>query len=300
MTIANYIHDLLYRHDCVIVPDFGSFITNTVSAKINEEEQLFYPPTKQISFNSHLKLNDGLLVNYIAKAEGISYSTAFEKANTVVANWQKKIQSGELSIDKIGCMLLNDKGQLVFEPSKDISYLTSSFGLSSFHVPTKRHQQKAAPLVPAKTPAGISHMAKYAAAAAILLALSFVGWDSYENNRQQKEMVEKQKVLEYKIQNATFVISDPLPTINLNVVKEASKSYHVIAGSFQFEANAKKKVARLKAKGFLNAAILGKNRWGLTQVAYESFSDRFVAYKNLTRIRKLDAEDAWMLHKSFR
>ena len=26
MTLANYINDLLYRYDCVIVPDFGGFV----------------------------------------------------------------------------------------------------------------------------------------------------------------------------------------------------------------------------------------------------------------------------------
>ena len=30
MILATYINDLLYRYDCVIVPDFGGFVTNRV------------------------------------------------------------------------------------------------------------------------------------------------------------------------------------------------------------------------------------------------------------------------------
>ena len=74
MTIAKYINDLLYRYDCVIVPNFGGFITNRIGAKVNPFTNNFYPPTKQISLNAHLKQNDGLLVNYIASVENISFA----------------------------------------------------------------------------------------------------------------------------------------------------------------------------------------------------------------------------------
>jgi len=78
MTLANYINDLLYRYDCVIVPDFGGFVTNAISAKVNQFSHTFYPPTKQITFNSHLKNNDGLLANYIASSENVSFEKAVE------------------------------------------------------------------------------------------------------------------------------------------------------------------------------------------------------------------------------
>ncbi len=51
MAIANYIKDLLYRYDCVIVPHFGGFVTNKTSAQIDEDSLTFYPPTKQVGFN---------------------------------------------------------------------------------------------------------------------------------------------------------------------------------------------------------------------------------------------------------
>jgi len=299
MTVANYIHDLLYRHDCVIVPNFGGFITNTIGAKIHEATHTFYPPSKQVSFNTHLKHNDGLLVNYIAKAENVSFDKASEKVANTVLNWRKDIQSNTLVLDNVGQFILNEKSQFVFEPSQNTNFLASAFGLSPYNSATiERYQQKVVPLAPAGSRSKVSVLVKYAATAAIVLTLGTVGWNGYQNNLQQQEIAKEQKELENKIQNATFVISNPLPTINLNVTKEEAKPYHVIAGSFQFVENAEKKVNQLKAKGF-NAVILGKNKWGLTQVAYESFTDKFEAFKNLATIRKSDSKDAWVLIRRF-
>ena len=54
MNLATYIKDLLYRYDCVIVPDFGGFVTKRISAKISENTHQFFPPSKQLSFNRNL------------------------------------------------------------------------------------------------------------------------------------------------------------------------------------------------------------------------------------------------------
>ena len=72
MTLSKYISDLLYRYECVIVPNFGGFVTNEISAKVNHFTHTFYAPSKQLTFNSHLQNNDGLLANYVASTENIS------------------------------------------------------------------------------------------------------------------------------------------------------------------------------------------------------------------------------------
>lgn len=298
MTVANYIHDLLYRHDCVIVPNFGGFITNTIGAKIHEATHTFYPPSKQVTFNTHLKHNDGLLVNYIAKAENISFDIASEKVATTVLDWKKGMQSEGVILDKVGTLVLDANGQYIFEPSQHVNYLSSAFGLAPCNSATIERYQKVVPLAPAGSRSKVSQLVKYAATAAIVLTLGAVGWNGYQNNLQQKEIAKQQKEMENKIQNATFVISNPLPTISLNVTKEESKPYHVIAGSFQFMENAEKRLNQLKAKGF-DAVILGKNKWGLTQVAYGSFVNRSEAFKNLAEVRKSDSKDAWLLIKRF-
>ena len=138
---------------------------------------------------------------------------------------------------------------------------------------------------------------KYAAAAAILLTLGFAGYNGIQDNKQKNVAINQQIALEKKIQTATFIIANPLPTLELNVVKKVSKPYHVVAGSFQFPENANRKVKQLIAKGF-NAQIIGLNKWGLTQVAFNSYADRNAAINSLYKIKKTISTDAWFLVKA--
>ena len=310
MRLTTYISDLLYRYECVIVPNFGGFITNEISAKINHSTHTFYAPTKQLTFNAHLQNNDGLLANYIANAKGISFSNAVEFISAEVKNWKLQLKNEELELENIGSLVLNKEGKLIFEPTTSINYLTSSFGLNSYVSPAvnriayKEKVKQLETIAPVlnteenkrKTPAFI----KYAATAAIIFALGTVGWNEYEkieyNNLVAESQIQQQKV-EKSIQEATFVISNPLPAITLNVAKETF-NYHIIAGAFRESENADKKLQELKDKGF-NAKILGVNKWNLTQVPYESFNNENEAINKLNAIQKTESKDAWLLVQEF-
>jgi len=310
MTVTNYISDLLYRYECVIVPNFGGFVTNEISAKVNHFTHTFYAPSKQLTFNSHLQNNDGLLANYIATAEKISYSEALSTIEKEVSTWKLSLTNEELELENIGFFHLNSEGQLIFEPNIVVNYLTSSFGLNTYVSPAVKriaYKEKVkqletiAPIFPSeenkrKTPKFI----KYAAAAAIIFALGTVGWKEYQKFEYHNLVAksnEQQQQVEKTIQEATFVISNPLPIIILNVAKE-TYNYHIIAGAFREPENAEKKLHQLLEKGY-NAKILGINKWNLTEVAYESFNSRHEAINTLNTIKKTDSKDAWLLIKEY-
>ena len=300
MTLDTYINDLLYRYDCVIVPDFGGFVTNRIGSKANNFTHTFTPPTKQVTFNSLLKHNDGLLANYIATAENISFEKASTAISLSVIKWQNELQSKSVEIDNLGALSLNEERQIVFEPNAAVNYLTTSFGLATVESSAiSRYKQQVKPLIPVlakEEKKGIPAFIKYAATAAILLTLGFAGYNGYHQNKQKEYLASQEKDIQKKIQSATFVISNPLPTINLNVVKEQVKPFHIIAGAFQFAENAEKKVTQLRAKGF-DAKIIGVNRWGLTQVTFNSFATRNEATNSLYKIQKTVSKDAWLLIK---
>ena len=310
MTLANYISDLLYRYECVIVPNFGGFVTNEISAKVNHFTHTFHAPSKQLSFNAHLQNNDGLLVNYVASAEKISYSKALEVIEGEVALWKSTIATEEFEIENIGSLHLSTEGKYIFEPLNTVNYLTSSFGMSSYVSPAvKRIEYKekvkqletVAPIIPSeenkrKTPAFL----KYAATAAIIFALGSVGWNQYQNIEYSNlvaDAEQQQQKVDKTIQEATFIIENPLPTITLNVTKETF-NYHVIAGAFREPANAEKKLNQLIKKGF-KAKILGVNKWNLTQVSYGSFNSKNEAINSLNSIKKSESKDAWLLVKEY-
>ncbi|MHB1105621.1 MAG: HU domain-containing protein [Lutibacter sp.] len=306
MTTANYISDLLYRYECVIVPNFGGFVTNEISAKVNHFTHTFYPPSKQLTFNSHLQNNDGLLVNYVAAAKNISYSEALKVIEKEVVEWKLLMNVEVLELENIGSFKLNKERKLIFEPSNSLNYLSSSFGLGSYVSPAiKRvvYKEKIKQLEPfsteetkRKTPIFI----KYAATAAILFALGTVGWNEYqkkEYNSLVAQAEQQQKKVEKTIQEATFVIANPLPAITLNVIKE-TYNYHIIAGAFRTPENAEKKLQQLLEKEY-NAKILGVNKWNLTQVAFESFTSEEEAINKMRIIHKTESQDAWLLVKEY-
>ncbi|MBV1888051.1 MAG: SPOR domain-containing protein [Urechidicola sp.] len=310
MNLENYISDLLYRYECVIVPNLGGFVTNETSAKVNHFTHTFYPPTKKISFNSYLKHNDGLLANYISSVEKIPFSEAVKNIQTTVNEWNFLLENEAIEIAKIGTINLNKEKKIVFEPSVSDNYLTSSFGLNSFYSPAVKRLEYAekvrqletvAAVIPTerktkKTPLFL----KYAAAVAIVFTVGSFGWKTYNDTQYQNQLLAEQlqqDAVDQKIQQATFVIENPLPTITLTVAKEI-KNYHVIAGAFREPSNADKKVHQLIEQGF-DAQILGVNKWNLTQVSYASYSTRAEALVGLKSIKKNASPDAWLLIHKF-
>ena len=131
MNLAKHITDLLYRYDCVIVPDFGGFVTQQIGAKLTNDAQTFYPPAKQVAFNGHLKHNDGLLANYVTSTEKMSFEEAATAISLTVAKWQQALKTSEIQLDGLGILSLNKNQQIIFEPKKEINFLTASFGLSA-------------------------------------------------------------------------------------------------------------------------------------------------------------------------
>ncbi|MEL4456761.1 SPOR domain-containing protein [Lutimonas vermicola] len=306
MNLANYISDLLYRYECVIVPKFGGFVTNNKSARIDISRHTLYPPYKQITFNSHLTNNDGLLANYIASVDQISYDCAVNYIQFEIDAWKEKLKNSELTLNGLGTFNLLD-GKLHFEPQQKVNYLTSSFGLSNVvrseieresapKVDTVVEAPKVIPVREKKTP----NYLKYAAI--FVIGLSVIGFSAkyYQDHLYKKQLIEaqnQQDLMEEKIESATFVITKPLPTLNLEV-ESKKKSFHVIAGAFRFPQNADRKVKQLLKEGY-DSRILGVNKWNLTVVSYGSFSTRDEALENLSEIRNNVAKDSWLLIQEF-
>lgn len=297
MQLSKHISDLLYRYDCVMVPNFGGFVSNTVSSKINSENHQFTPPSKRISFNVNLQQNDGLLTNHMAAVMNISYAEAAEFIHKEVEAWNKDLKLAPLLLDKIGQFSLVE-GQLFFEPLDNINYLTSSFGLSNVDANyVLRHNYN----VVEEEVIAKKYYGKYVAAAAIAVGL-FLGGSAYVNYVQNEEEVVAQENVTTQIQQASFNILKPLPSITLTIAKEASKEeavivaykYHIVAGAFKEAANAAKKVAQLQQKGY-DAKIIGVNKWGLTQVVYQSYNDKRAAINTLKKVKKEDNKYAWLL-----
>lgn len=309
MQLEIYISDLLYRYECVTVPGFGAFLTNRTSAKIHESTHTFYPPKKVLSFNEQLQNNDGLLANYISEIEKIPYQVAVQKIAKQVKAIKSYLVEGEtIAFHNIGDLILNTEGRIVFNPSYHVNYLTDAFGLSHFNAQsvTREVLKKEAVVIEEKVPIIITpekrstNWIKYAAAAVVILGLSGLGAGKFysDNINEQNQIVEQEAntQIETQIQEATFFISNPLPSATLSIEKQTGY-YHIVAGAFRVEANSDKKVEQLRALGY-KARKIGANRFGLHEVIYSSYKTRAEAQRAMYNIRRTENKDAWLLVKN--
>jgi len=132
--ISGYIREMLFRHDCVIIPGFGAFIGNYFPARTDRREGLFQPPSRKITFNRHLTGNDGLLIGHISSNLGTGYGEARDIVLAWADDLRRKIMAGNpVSMDHLGTFSLNNEGAIIFEPDTTVNYLLSSYGLTAYH-----------------------------------------------------------------------------------------------------------------------------------------------------------------------
>ena len=131
--ITNYLIELLKDNECVIVPDFGAFISKRHSATIDYANHRFMPPYKELVFNNKLTNNDDLLVNFISQKENISNEEALAKIKNFVNQSAAILDVNfELDLEGLG-KLRNFHGDYVFETKEDVNLLGDAFGLTSFN-----------------------------------------------------------------------------------------------------------------------------------------------------------------------
>ena len=308
MQLETYISDLLYRYECVTIPEFGAFLTQRASATIDEATNTFFPPKNAVSLNEQIQKNDGLLAHYIADVEKIPFEVANEKIAKRVKLLKSNLTQGEtVNVKNIGAIIFNSEGKIIFEPTYHLNYLTNSFGLSQFVSPSVSREvykkeveaiEKVIPLTISPEKRKANPYFKYAAVALIALTLGGLVSSKYyidqiEQHNQIAQEIATQK-LDTKIQQATFNLN-PLPAITLNVAKQ-SGNYHVVAGAFRVEDNCEQILSQLKAEGF-NARSIGVNKYGLHEVVYGSYETAEDALKVLRDVRNKYNEDAWLLVK---
>jgi len=133
INIEKYIAELVGNHDCVIVTGLGAFVAMATSADIHPITHKFTAPSRTLSFNAQIKVNDGLLAAEISRKEVIS----FQEATSLIDDYVKQFNTS-LSVFKyyncngIGRFFYNIGGKLEFEPDFTINFSSDSFGLTDF------------------------------------------------------------------------------------------------------------------------------------------------------------------------
>ena len=284
MDVTAFIRELLFGHDCVIVPGFGGFIENYSPARIDKNSGTFYPPVKKISFNRNLNHNDGLLVGKISGTANINYGDARKLVETCVGDLQRKLQKGEkIVFDNIGSFVNNQEGNLQFEPDSNVNYHLDSYGLESFQcLPLEAYDVRKRIIRHGdRDPVRQASIRKILWRAAVIIPLISVAIAiplktdllktktettsmnplvaaEFENNKQAVDEVIKEESATIANDVKAITEGPAAPAVVEPVIAETS-GYCLITGSFKSEENAITQVNLLKEEGFSPEIVSAPN-----------------------------------------
>ena len=311
-TISSYISNLLFIHDCVIIPKFGGFVGNNTSAVLNETTGVISPPAKEILFNPNLQTNDGLLVNHIALSEQITNEEAKRNLEEYVSNIKEKLQSiRTYRIEKVGLLSIGIDGNILFLQDSFTNYNLNSFGLKSQQTEKVDVINKKIELVTAPISNKIGRNRVWRAAAILLpiIGLSLISitqeqkinniysqmanfnpFSMFENTEEISEL-ESENMKNISIKGEDVITTPEVEGIEENIIIE--KNFHLIAGAFGNKNNAEKLVKKLKAENY-NSSIVGTTKGGLIRVSFDSFATKEEANLALG-ILKSENKSSWIL-----
>ena len=307
-TVVKHISNLLYDHDCVIITNFGAFVCNHTSAKLDDVTGILSPPGKSILFNSQLKENDGLLINHISQKENISLDDAQIELAKFVEDCKKNLsQFKSLRFEKIGLLTLNDENKIIFSQDSNINYNKNSFGfqdlvnnkISRDHAEVVEESLK---IIKSKKTFNSKRILKAAAILIPLIGISLLSITQEKAvNQVYNQIAELNPLSIFKSEKKEIPVSNIIikevkkeiekPSVVIEKEQVSKKQYYIIAGAFSIEANANKLQSRLNKWNYNSTVIRGEN---IMRVSYDEFKSKEEALISLAKIRKENPQ-AWIL-----
>jgi hypothetical protein len=311
--VEKYISDLLHFHDCVIVPGLGGFVANYKPSAILEERSLFLPPVKEVGFNRSLSHSDGLLTDFMARREGLTYAEASVQLERFVARIHEQISSGQvIDLGEVGSLKKDAIGNLQFTPKSVSSFLPEALGLGAFHFEPLEQRRMPRIDVENHVPGLLrSRSPRYWAAAAALIAGLFlfntelkmptvnqaaIGMWAYAPVVEAETPVQKEVETEtaYVMEAMEISENDVLLEEDLQVPASEPLRYHIIVASFKQPVPANEALDNYIGKGFSNARLVDDGQ-GRIRVAVSSFADKQSAIDALPAIRQTPGfSGAWV------
>ena len=329
LRIISHIEQLLFSHDCVIVPDFGGFVLRNVSAWVDNSSHMFYPPRKDVGFNATLKHSDGLLAESYMRKYSVNYNTARLMIEEDVAELKKYMQdNGKISFEAIGSFSIGEEGQMVYKSASDSRFGVNNYAFVPFEMSTldeilsaesvnnadsKVEKKRNTVYIPINR-TFLKAVSATAAAVALFFVFStpvndvnhsaykasFVPTElSFETTVQAEAIVNPDSLQKTEEAETTEdVIVEHLerteqPAAAVKVEVKNQKMYHIVVGSFPSEKQANEFLSSIDKATFANASMVLRN--DKYRVYVDKFDNRESAEKYIETVRNNPKyKDAWL------
>jgi cell division septation protein DedD/nucleoid DNA-binding protein len=135
IAVETVLRKLISEYEFVVIPGFGALLSHHIPASFDKNAAFFSPPAKKLAFNEYLKLDDGLLANYISRHEMCSHNEAVEYVRAYTDQLRLNLESeGHAVINGIGEFGRNVEGKLVFEPRTERYFKDEWYGFEKVRV----------------------------------------------------------------------------------------------------------------------------------------------------------------------
>ncbi len=333
--IDRYISELLFDHDCVILPGVGGFLTNYSGARIHPIRHSFQPASRTLVFNANLRTNDGLLIDYVSRNESISYQQASLLVSEYAARCMRHLEAGNtVTFNNIGQCRMGKENNIIFDPDESGNFLADAFGLPSFVSPAIKRETVRQRLEKQLTPkpsapkeekkVNLRPVLGWAAGITIPIAVALLLFmytpqiiDGFGNSYASFV-----PTIKFKSSDPAFKPGEPSKNAefeNFKVIPEVVAETPVIAESESpAEANPEPATTAVvkkyqivvgafskesNAENYVqelqgkeyNASIIGKSDSGLIRVSISGFDAKGDALSMLKKVRAAENPSAWLL-----
>lgn len=319
--LISHIEFLLHDHNCVIIPDFGGFVVNTIPPQ-RDGIAAFHAPVCELVFNRDLTHNDGLLAQSYMKNDSMTFESAMQKVEQDVQMLKRRLREQyRVDMGKLGSFDMHDDKRFVYTPGAFVR--PALFGLTQATLKPLIQMQPAVPVRKSENrQKWVRNAAITAASVAAVALLMFIlpvsdttivrqsarmlsetGWlqpkASQPLNRiaMTDELVvnETEKAEEYSTTSNGMNIP-AMDAVEQNVPDDLPR-YYIVMGVYKGVESAQKTTELLLDEGFHQTGWL--ERPDRIDVYAASFTDEAAAKVYLKEVHKKfpGHNDAWILKR---
>ena len=334
MDIAQYISDILKRHDEVSLPGIGTFSKKYSSAGSHQEEGSYYPPSHQIRF-SNTEGTASRLVDHIIAVKHISEASAIYFIDRFIDSLKSGLERDEKAdISPLGTLTKTENG---YQLESSAFSSPDFFGLK----PVKEQEVilDAPKSVPTNYKAASTTAEpelleeefsspgrnKWITLLIILLvaAVAAFAWFYYPKYIKGSKEPEKKKKSAPVVAPAVDPLVDSMAIADSIMFSELQKegleaektpdtlsitttttkpdtviipstTYEIIAASTDSRAEAERSIRNYRKKG-VDAKIVEDKKKPKFKVSIGTFTSKRVANREIVRVKKEILKDAWIM-----